>query len=104
MRARLLEVGEEDDVGRGRAAGYVEGFAIVGRGEAEDVVGSEIGDLAGRAVRLADIVNRADVRVVQCRGRLGLALETGMREGSLETASGRNFSATKRLRRVSSAL
>ncbi len=48
------------------------------------------------AVLLADLVDGADVGMVQ-RGRgLRLALETGQACGSWATSSGRNFRATKR--------
>src|SRR5438093_11617526 len=52
-----------------------------------------------------DILNRADVRMVQRRRRASLPRESSSALGSfLATSSGRNFSATGRPSRVSSAL
>src|SRR5579862_629001 len=45
----LLEVRQQNHVGGVGAAREVERLAVVGPGEAEDAVGSEIGDLAWRA-------------------------------------------------------
>jgi hypothetical protein len=53
---------------------------------------------------LPDLMDRADIGVVQGRCSLGFALETGQRLGSRATSEGRNFRATKRCSRVSSAL
>ena len=57
------------------------------------------------AVVLPDVVERADVRVVQAGDRLRLALEAGaaVRVGA-DTAGGRTLMATVRSRRVSRAL
>ncbi len=59
----------------------------------------------GVAIPLADIVNRADVGVVQ-RAEVACASRWNRARAceSLATSCGRNFSATKRLRRESSAL
>ena len=52
-----------------------------------------------------DVVNGADVGMVQGRNGLGLAPKVGQGlRGLLATSSGRNFSATKRRKRVSPAL
>ena len=48
------------------------------------------------AVLLADVVNGADVGMVQCGSSLRLALEAGESLRVSATSSGRNFSATKR--------
>ena len=56
------------------------------------------------ALGLADVVDRADVRVVERRGRARLALEALERAGSRANSSGRNFRATVRSSRRSSAL
>ena len=45
---------------------------------------------------LANVVDRADVRMIQCGGRAGLPPKTFQRLGSCATSSGRNFSATTR--------
>ena len=55
-------------------------------------------------VLLADVVNRADVGVVQCGRGLGFALKAGERLRVSGNLSGRNLRATKRCSRVSSAL
>jgi len=57
-------------------------------------------------VLLANVIDRADVGMIQRRRSLGLALKTGARDGVTRdaTSSGRNLRATKRCRRVSSAL
>src|SRR6266851_878637 len=55
----------------------------------------------GRAVLLVNLVDGANVGVVQGRSSLRLALETSQSMKSLDTSSGRNFRATKRRRRVS---
>ena len=56
------------------------------------------------AVLLADIVDRADVGVVQRRCRSRLAAESCQRLGIPARSGDRNFSATNRCSRVSSAL
>jgi len=55
------------------------------------------------SVVLADVVNRANVGMVQGGSRLGLTLKAGQRLASRATLSGRDFRATKRCRRMSSA-
>src|SRR6266705_579146 len=54
------------------------------------------------ALVLADVVNRADVRVIQSRGRSGFALKT-LESQRIPGIASRNFSASWRSRRVSSA-
>ena len=56
------------------------------------------------AVLLADIVDGADVGVIQRRGGARLAAESGQGSGSSASSGDRNFNATKRSSRVSSAL
>ena len=58
----------------------------------------------GLAVVLFDVVNRADVRMVQCGGRARLAAEPIERLSVAGKSSGRNLSATNRPSRASSAL
>jgi len=57
----------------------------------------------GSAVLLPDVVDRTDVGMVQRRGKLRLPAKTREARSSSASAGGRNFSATKRWRRVSSA-
>ena len=64
----------------------------------------ELHDEERAAVLLADIVDRADVGVIQRRCGPRLAAETGQGSGSSARSGDRNFSATKRCSRVSSAL
>jgi hypothetical protein len=52
----------------------------------------------------ADVVDGANVGMIQRRGRLRFALEADQSLRIFGTLSGRNFSATKRFRRTSSAL
>ena len=65
----------------------------------------ELHDDEGASVFFADVVDGADVGMIQ-RGRgLGFALKALQRLADLAArSSGRNFRATKRPRRVSSAL
>ena len=56
------------------------------------------------AVLVADVVKRADVRMVERSDRFGFALEPLAECGSLARASGRTLIATVRSRRVSRAL
>jgi hypothetical protein len=56
----------------------------------------------GVPVLLTDVVDGADVRMIESRRGLRLTLETG--ECLRATSGGKNFNATKRCRRVSSAL
>ena len=56
------------------------------------------------AAVLADIVDGANIRVIERGSRLGSRWKRISAWGSLATASGKNFSATKRFRRASSAL
>ena len=56
------------------------------------------------AVLLADVVNGADVGVIQGRCGLRFAPESVPERGVSGYLSGRNFRATKRWSRVSSAL
>src|SRR5579862_1052287 len=53
---------------------------------------------------LADVVNRADLGMVQRGSRFGFAAKTFEACGSRATSSGKNLSATKRSNRVSWAL
>ena len=63
----------------------------------------ELHDDERAPVRLVDVVDRADVRVLERRRRPGLALQSLERRGVAARSSGRNFSATRRPRRRSSA-
>src|SRR5581483_8206987 len=60
------------------------------------------GDVAAPG-RLADVINCADIRMVQRGGGLRLSLKARQACGSVAISSDRNFSATKRCRRLSSA-
>ena len=53
---------------------------------------------------LVDVVDGADVRVVERRGGLGFLTKRRVASGSRVIPGGRNFSATRRLSRVSWAL
>ena len=54
-------------------------------------------------VLAADVVQAADVRVIEGRDRLGLALEAGAELRSLASSGASTFTATLRSRRVSRA-
>ena len=56
------------------------------------------------AIFRSDIVDSADIGMIQGRSGLRFALELASACGSLATSSGRNLRATNRCRRVSSAL
>jgi hypothetical protein len=57
-----------------------------------------------QAMFLADVMNCADIRVIESGGGLGFAAEPAQGLRILASSSGRNFKATKRSRRVSCAL
>ena len=63
----------------------------------------ELHDQERAAVLFADIVDGADVCVIQGRGRSRLPEESGERLGVVARSGDRNFSPTKRCSRVSSA-
>jgi hypothetical protein len=56
-----------------------------------------------RAVLLADVVERADVRMIERRNRLGLALESLAKVASCASVTGSTLIATVRPSRVSRA-
>ena len=56
------------------------------------------------AVGFVNVIDCADVRMIQRRGGASFAFETLQSSGSLDSSLGRNFSATKRPSFVSSAL
>ena len=61
-------------------------------------------DYEGLPVHLVNLVDGANVGVVERRGGFGFALKAGERLRSLATSSGRNLRATERLSLTSSAL
>ena len=61
-------------------------------------------DYERMTVIAADVVNGADMRMIERAGCTRLALESLQCLGSLPRSSGKNLRATARLKRVSSAL